>query len=99
MKLNIKELKKYKDMLLFLSKRNFTSLAHSTITIDENGVNTNARANDDTHIKYRDSLVIGALVFNLLLLIIEKWDSVDSECREFIEHNLELISAFMEERK
>lgn len=99
MKLNINELKKYKDLLLFLNKTNFMSLDHSVITIDENGVSTDAGAKDDKHIKYRDSLVICTLALNLLLLVIEKWDSIDEKCGEFIEYNLEMITIFMEESK
>ena len=94
-KLNIKALKESADILMLMSKKNFDALQHSTITIDENGVSTNAGTKDDGHIKYRDSLVISALVFNTLLLIADKWDSLDNECREFIENNLEMIVNYM----
>ena len=94
-KLNIKALKESADILMLMSKKNFDALQHSTITIDENGVSTNAGTTDDSAIKYRDSLVISALVFNTLLLIADKWDSLDNECREFIENTLEMIVNYM----
>ena len=94
-KLDIKALKEYEDILVMLNKKNFKALKHSSITIDEKGVSTNAGTKDDDGIQYRDSLVIGALAFNLLLLIADKWDSIDNECREFIENNLEMITNFM----
>ena len=98
MKLNIKELKKFKDILEMLNELNFETLKHSSITIDEKGISTNADTTDDSAIQYRDSLVISALVFTALMLIIDKWDSLDNECREFIENNLEIINAYMEEK-
>ena len=98
-KLNIKALKDNTDILEMMNKLNFEALDHSRITIDEKGVTTNAGTKDDSAIKYRDSLVIASLVFNLLLLIVDKWDTVDNECRKFIENNLEMIAYFMEGRK
>lgn len=94
-KLNIKALKESEDILMIMSKKVFETLKHSDIIIDDDGVSTNAEATDDTAIPYRDSLVISALVFNALLLIADKWDSFDNECREFIENNLEMIVNFM----
>lgn len=94
-KLNIKALKESEDILMLMSKKNFDVLQHSTITIDENVVSTNAGTTDDSAISFRDSLVISALIYNALLLIANKWDSLDNECREFIENNLELIVNFM----
>lgn len=95
LKLDIKALKANTDILMMMNEKNFKALQHSSITIDEKGVSTNAGTKDDSGIKYRDSLLIGALAFNLLLLIANKWDSVDNECREFIENNLEMIAYFM----
>ena len=97
-KLNIKALKEYKDILAVLNKRNFEALQHSSITLDEKGISTNAETTDDTTIPFRDSLLISALALNLLLLIVNKWDSIDNEYREFIESNLEMIAYFMEEK-
>ena len=94
-KLNIKALKESEDILMMMSKKNFDALKHSKIEIDKNGVSTNAGTKDDGYIKYRDSLVISALIFNALLLIAKKWDSLNNECREFIENNLELIVNYM----
>ena len=94
-KLNIKALKESVDILMLMNKKNFEALKHSSITIDDDGISTNADTTDDSAIKYRDSLVISALLFNALLLIIDKWDSLDNECREFIENNLEIITNYM----
>ena len=94
-KLNIKALKESEDILMLIKEKNFEALKHSEIVIDENGVSTNAGTKDDGYIKYRDSLVISALVFNALMLIIDKWDSLDNECREFIENTLEIIVNYM----
>ena len=99
LKLNIKALKDNTDILMMMNKKNFKALQHSSITIDEKGVSTNAGTTDDIAIPFRDSLVISALVFNLLLLIVNKWDSIDNECREFIENNLEMIAYFMKGEK
>ena len=98
LKLNIKALKKDEDTLAMINKLNFEALQHGNIMIDEKGVSTNAGAKDDDGIQFRDSLVIGALAFNLLLLIADKWDSVDNECREFIKNNLKVINYYMEEK-
>lgn len=95
LKLNIKALKDNTDILMIMSKKVFETLKHGSITIDDDGVSTNAGTKDDGYIKYRDSLVISALVFNALLLIADKWDSFDNECREFIENNLEIIANYM----
>ena len=95
LKLNIKALKKDEDIIVGINEKIFDSLQHSTIKIDEKGISTNARTKDDSSIKYRDSLVISALAFNMLLLIIDKWNSLDSECKKFIENNLELIANYM----
>lgn len=96
MKLNIKALKESEDILMIMSKKVFEVLKHSSITIDETDVSTNAGTTDDNAIPFRDSLVISALIFNALLLIADKWDSLDNECREFIESNLNLIVNYME---
>ena len=95
LKLDIKALKDNTDTLMMMNKLNFEALQHSSITIDEKGISTNADTTDDSAISYRDSLLISALAFNLLLLIANKWDSVDNKCREFIENNLEMIAYFM----
>lgn len=95
LKLNIKALKENKDILMLINEKNFEALKHSEIVIDDDGVSTNADTTDDSAISYRDSLVISALVFNTLLLIADKWDSLDNECREFIENNLEIIANYM----
>ena len=94
-KLNIKALKDDTVILMIMSKKVFEMLKHSDITISDDGVSTNADTTDDSAIKYRDSLVINALIFNTLLLIADKWNSFDNECREFIENNLELITNYM----
>ena len=98
MKLNINSLKKDKCLLLLANKKFFELLKHSGITIDENGISTNAGTKDDSSIPYRDSLVIGSLIFNALILIIDKWDSFDKDCKEFIESNLEMLTNYMEEK-
>lgn len=95
LKLDIKTLKYDTDMLMMMNEKNFKALKHSKIKIDDKGVSTNAGTKDDSCIKYRDTLVISALVFNVLLLIADKWDSIDNECREFIESNLEMIVYYM----
>lgn len=95
MKLNIKALKDDTDMLMIMSEKIFETLKHSKIFISDDGVSTNAGTTDDSAISYRDSVVISALIFNALLLIANKWDSLDNECREFIENNLEIIVNFM----
>lgn len=95
MKLNIKALKESADILMLMNKKNFATLKYSDIIIKDDGISTNAGTKDDSDIKYRDSMVISALVFNALLLIADKWDSLDNECREFIENNLEIIVNFM----
>lgn len=94
-KLNIKALKESEDILMIMSKKVFETLKHSNITIDEEGVSTNAGTTDDTAIPFRDSLVISALIYNTLLLIADKWDSFDSETKNFIENNLDLITNYM----
>ena len=99
LKLDIKALKDNTDTLMMMNKLNFEALKHSSITLDEKGVSTNADTTDDSAIPFRDSLLISALAFNLLLLIDNKWDSVDSECKKFIENNLEMIAYFMKGRK
>ena len=98
LKLNIKALKKDVDTLAMMNKLNFEALKHGKIVIDEKGVSTNAGTKDNDSIQFRDSLVIGSLAFNLLLLIADKWNSIDNECREFIENNLEVINHYMEEK-
>lgn len=98
LKLDIKALKDNTDILMMMNEKNFAALQHSSITLDEKGISTNADTTDDTAIPFRDSLLISALAFNLLLLIVNKWDSIDNECREFIENNLEMIVYFMEEK-
>lgn len=95
MKLNIKALKESEDILMIMSKKVFETLKHSNITISDDGISTNAGTTDNDEIKYRDSLVISALIFNALILITDKWDSLDSECKNFIESNLNLIVNFM----
>lgn len=95
LKLNIKALKESEDMLMMMSEKVFEVLKHSSITIDENDVSTNAGTTDDSAIPFRDSLVISALIYNTLLLIADKWDSFDSETRKFIENNLGLITNYM----
>lgn len=95
MKLNIKALKESEDILMIMSKKVFEVLKHSSITIDETDVSTNAGTTDDNAIPFRDSLVISALIYNTLLLIANKWDSFDSETKEFIENNLEMIVNYM----
>ena len=94
-KLNIKALKEYEHILLIMSEKVFKVLKHSNITISNEGVSTNAGTTDDIAIPFRDSLVISALIFNVLLLIANKWDSFDSETKKFIESNLEMITYFM----
>lgn len=94
-KLDIKALKEYESIIVLLNEKNFKALKHSNITISEEGVSTNAGTKDDSVVKYRDSLVISALIFNALILIANKWNSIDSDCREFIENNLEMIVNFM----
>ena len=94
-KLDIKALKEYKDILKMLDNMNFKALKDSIIVINKKGVSTNARTTDNDGIKSRDSLVISALIFNALILIANKWDSLDNECREFIENNLEVVVNFM----
>ena len=94
-KLNINALKESEDILMIMSKKVFETLKHSSITIDETDVSTNAGTTDDTAIPFRDSLVISALIYNTLLLIADKWDSFDTETRKFIENNLELITNYM----
>ena len=98
LKLDIKALKDNTDTLMIMNKKNFEVLQHSSITLDEKGIRTNADTTDDTAIPFRDSLVISSLIFNALLLIAEKWDSLDNECRELVENNLEMIVYFMEEK-
>ena len=78
-----------------MSEKVFKVLKHSNITISNEGVSTNAGTTDDIAIPFRDSLVISALIFNVLLLIANKWDSFDSETKKFIESNLEMITYFM----
>ena len=95
LKLDIKALKDNRDMLEMLDLKTFKILDHSNITISEKGISTNAGTTDDSSIQSRDSLVIGALVYNLLLFIADKWDSIDNEGREFIENNLEMIVIYM----
>lgn len=95
MKLNINALKESADILMIMNKKVFETLKHGDITISDDGVSTNAGTKDDGYIKYRDSLVISALIYNTLLLIADKWDSLDNECREFIENNLEIIVNYM----
>ena len=95
LKLDIKALKDSSDMLKMLDLKTFKILDHSDITISDEGISTNAGTTDNDGIKSRDSLVIGALVYNLLLLIADKWDSIDIEGREFIENNLEMIVIYM----
>ena len=95
LKLDIKALKEYKDILAMLNEKNFKALKHSNIIISDEGISTNARTTDDSAISFRDSLLISVLIYNTLLLIADKWDSVDTEGREFIENNLEMITNFM----
>ena len=95
MKLNIEALKESEDILKIMSKKAFETLKHSSITIDDYGVSTNAGTTDDSAIPFRDSLVISALIYNTLLLIADKWDSFDSETKNFIENNLEIIVNYM----
>ena len=95
LKLDIKALKECKDILKMLDKKNFKALKDSIIVINKKGVSTNAGTTDNDGIKYRDSLVISALIFNALILIANKWDTFDNEGREFIESNLEMITYFM----
>lgn len=95
LKLNIKALKASEDMLMMMSKKVFEVLKHSSITIDEDDISTNAGTTDDSAIPFRDSLVISVLIYNTLILIADKWDSFDSETREFIENNLEMITNYM----
>lgn len=94
-KLNIKELKECKDILMLMNEKVFEALKHSIITISDGDISTTAGTTDDIAISYRDSVVISALIFNALILIADKWDSLDNEGREFIENNLELITNFM----
>ena len=94
-KLNIKALKESETLLMAMNEMVFEVLKHSTIKIDENDVTTNAGTIDDSAIPFRDSLVISALIYNTLLLIIDKWDSFDSETKKFIEDNLHLITNYM----
>lgn len=61
-KLNIKALKESEDILMIMSKKVFEVLKHSSITIDETDVTTNAGTTDDNAIPFRDSLVISALI-------------------------------------
>lgn len=96
-KLNIEELKKDEELLTLLNAKTFATLKYSNIIIDDDGISTNAGTKDDSTIKYRDSIIIGALVLNILLMIADKWDSIDDECREFINANLEMITNYMEE--
>lgn len=95
LKLNIEALKKDEELLTLLNAKTFATLKYSDITITDDGISTNAGTKDDSGIKYRDSLLIGALAYNMLLLIADKWDSLDNECREFIEANLEMIANYM----
>lgn len=97
-RLNIDSLKEDKRLLLFLNKNYFKALKHSEITIDEKGISTNAGTKKDSAVQYRDSLVISTLMLNLLMFIIDKWDSVNEECKEFIENNLEMLTNYMEEK-
>ena len=94
-KLNIKELKENKDILMLMNEKAFEALKHSDITISDESISTNAGTTDDIAIPFRDSVVISALVINMLLLIADKWDSFDSETKNFIENNLEMITNFM----
>ena len=98
-KLNIKELKENKDILMLMNEKVFEVLQHSNITISDEGISTNAGTTDDIAIPLRDSLLISALVVNMLLLVADKWDSFDSETKNFIETNLEMIVNFMKGSK
>ena len=98
MKLNINSLKEDERLLLYLNENSFKALKHSKICIDEEGISTNAGTKDDSAIQYRDSLVIGILILNLLTFIIDIWDSANDECKNFIENNLEMIITYMEEK-
>lgn len=96
MKLNIKELKQLEDVLLMLNEKAFKALDNGRITIDKDGIYTSVKTKDDSYIPVRDSLVISALAITMLLFIIDKWDSFDSECRKFIENHLEVFANCME---
>ena len=95
MKLDIKALKDYTHMLMMIDEKIFETLQHSDIRISDDGISTNAGTTDDIAIPFRDSIVISALIFNALLFIADKWDSFDSETKNFIENNLDLITNFM----
>ena len=98
MKLKIKELKQLEDVILSLNEKTFKALDNGNITINKDGIYTTVKTKDDKYIPVRDSLVVSALSITMLLFIIDKWDSFDSECRKFIEKHLEAIANCMEEK-